>query len=65
MLGLFDPIEDSSYWNISADVVRSEDHVNQAIDATLQSLVLLKNENNTLPFSKSKKTAVIGPLATD
>lgn len=28
MLGLFDPIEDSSYWNISADVVRSEAHVN-------------------------------------
>ncbi|PKQ60323.1 beta-glucosidase [Labilibaculum manganireducens] len=30
-----------------------------------ESIVLLKNENNTLPLAKSKKVAVIGPLAKD
>ncbi len=30
-----------------------------------ESQVLLKNDNNTLPFSPSKKTAVIGPLGDD
>jgi beta-glucosidase len=30
-----------------------------------RSMVLLKNDNNVLPFSPSKKTAVIGPLGND
>lgn len=30
-----------------------------------ESMVLLKNENNTLPFSSAVKIAVIGPLAKD
>ncbi|KIW12745.1 hypothetical protein PV08_07931 [Exophiala spinifera] len=31
--------------------------------AAAESIVLLKNENHVLPFSKSKKTAIIGPNA--
>jgi beta-glucosidase len=36
-----------------------------ARDAAGRSMVLLKNDNNTLPFDPNKKTAVIGPLADD
>jgi beta-glucosidase len=34
-----------------------------AREAALQSMVLLKNDNNTLPLSKPRKLAVIGPNA--
>jgi beta-glucosidase len=34
-----------------------------AEELALQSLVLLKNEKQTLPFAKNKKVALIGPLA--
>jgi beta-glucosidase len=34
-----------------------------AREAAGRSMVLLKNDNNTLPLDPSKKTAVIGPLA--
>ncbi|GAB7006697.1 glycoside hydrolase family 3 N-terminal domain-containing protein [Nocardioides sp. AN3] len=36
-----------------------------ARDAAGKSMVLLKNDNATLPFSASKSTAVIGPLGDD
>ncbi len=32
--------------------------------AALESMVLLKNDNNLLPFPKGKHVAVIGPHAT-
>jgi beta-glucosidase-like glycosyl hydrolase len=65
-LGLFDPIEDQPYWHVSPNVVRSKEHVDMAIDATMQGLVLLQNPGNVLPLdgSAGKTTAVIGPLAT-
>lgn len=45
-------------------VVNCEGHRNLALRAGRESLVLLKNEGNLLPLSKSvKKVAVIGPLA--
>jgi beta-glucosidase len=40
------------------------DHLKQAKEAATQSVVLLKNENQTLPLKENIKTiAVIGPLA--
>src|SRR3954447_15507525 len=41
------------------------DAVEAARKAAGRSMVLLKNDNGTLPFDASKKTAVIGPLAKD
>jgi beta-glucosidase len=41
------------------------DAVKAARDAAGRSMVLLKNENSTLPLKTGKKTAVIGPLGDD
>ncbi|MFW5877970.1 MAG: glycoside hydrolase family 3 C-terminal domain-containing protein, partial [bacterium] len=46
--------------------VCSEENGETALEAARKSIVLLKNENNTLPLSKDlKKIAVIGPNAND
>jgi beta-glucosidase len=42
------------------------DHRHLALESALESIVLLKNDNQTLPLSKNKKTiAVIGPDAAE
>lgn len=41
----------------------SADHLQKAREAAIQSAILLKNENNTLPLNKNLKVAIIGPLA--
>ncbi|NDV60598.1 glycoside hydrolase family 3 C-terminal domain-containing protein [Bacteroides sp. 519] len=65
-LGQFDPQEDVPYAKIPFDVVDSEEHQAIALDVARKSMVLLKNDNNLLPFSKDvKKVAVIGPNADD
>ncbi|MFP4548795.1 MAG: glycoside hydrolase family 3 C-terminal domain-containing protein [Fidelibacterota bacterium] len=64
-LGLFDPAEKVPFSNISADVIRCDEHVALTREAAVKSIVLLKNENNLLPFRKdAKKVYVTGPLAT-
>lgn len=61
-LGMFDPKESVAYANIAYEVVDSKKHQDLALTAAEKSMVLLKNENNTLPLSKKiKKLAVIGP----
>ena len=62
-LGLFDPIDDQPYWHVPKDAVASDAHLALSHEATAQGLVLLKNEHRTLPLSKSRTTAAIGPLA--
>ncbi len=63
-LGMFDPIESVPYANIPYDIVDQDEHRELALDAARKSMVLLKNENQTLPLSKDlKKVAVIGPNA--
>lgn len=64
MLGEFDPDEMNPYTQISEDVICCEKHRSLAFEASKKSIVLLKNENNTLPLNKDKtsKLAVIGPL---
>ncbi len=64
-LGMFDPPEQVPYAQIPLSVVDSSEHRELALDAARQSLVLLKNQNNTLPLNKNTldSIAVIGPNA--
>ncbi|KNA17712.1 hypothetical protein SOVF_077290 [Spinacia oleracea] len=67
-LGLFDgdPRINGSFGKIGPEQVCSEEHQNLALEAAQNSIVLLKNNNNLLPLSKSKTNstlAVIGPNA--
>ena len=65
-LGMFDPPEMVEYAQIPYSVVDSEENQAVALETARKSIVLLKNENNTLPFSKDiGKVAVIGPNAND
>jgi beta-glucosidase len=59
-LGLFDhPFTDPS---LSARVKRSPEHLAVSLESARQSMTLLKNDNHTLPLSKTlKRIAVIGP----
>ena len=63
-LGMFDPDERVAYAQIPYSVVDSEKHQQLSDETARKSMILLKNENNTLPLSKDlKKVAVIGPNA--
>jgi beta-glucosidase len=63
-LGMFDPVEMVKYAQTPASVLESPTHHEHALKMAHQSMVLLKNENNTLPLSKKiKKIAVLGPNA--
>lgn len=63
-LGLFDPDKKVKYAQIPIDVLDSPKHRQLAEEAAKKSIVLLKNSNNLLPFSKEvKSVAVIGPNA--
>jgi beta-glucosidase len=63
-LGLFaDPYRYSNTEREKTTVMKKE-HLDAARDISRKSVVLLKNENQVLPLSKSaKRIAVIGPLA--
>ncbi len=63
-LGMFDPEEVVPYAQIPFSENTSEENTALALEAAQKSIVLLKNDKNTLPFSKNiKKLAVIGPNA--
>ncbi|MGC1548407.1 MAG: glycoside hydrolase family 3 C-terminal domain-containing protein [Rhodanobacter sp.] len=51
------------YASIGADQVDSPAHRQLALQAALESMVLLKNANNTLPLRSHARLAVIGPNA--
>lgn len=61
-LGLFDDPDLNPYNKISPSVVGSEEHKLLALEAARQSIVLLKNNNRTLPLNpkKVKSIAVVG-----
>lgn len=63
-LGMFNH-PDSITWNsLPFEVVRSPKHQKLTLQAARESIVLLKNENKTLPFSRDiRSIAVIGPNA--
>ncbi len=65
-LGMFDPPERVPFSSIGMDQVDSAAHRHLSLEAAEKSIVLLKNENKTLPFtSVPKRIAVIGPTADD
>ena len=65
-LGMFDPAEQVEYAQIPYDVVTSQEHLDLALQTSRESIVLLKNENNTLPLDDNiNSIAVIGPNADD
>ena len=70
--GLFDPIPQQKFMQIPVDVINSTAHWEFVLDSTLQSLVLLRNDENTLPFplpssnnnnNTPLKLAILGPIA--
>ena len=64
-LGMFDKDENVPFADTSYDIVDSKEHRALALKAARESLVLLKNDNQTLPLKKDsiKSIAVIGPNA--
>lgn len=65
-LGMFDPAGQVKFAQIPLSVLESPAHQEHALKMAHQSIVLLKNEQQTLPLSKKlKKIAVLGPNAND
>ncbi len=65
-LGMFDAPERVPYSTIGTDVLECAAHQQHALKMAQQSIVLLKNENRTLPLSKKiKKIALVGPNAVN
>ena len=63
-LGMFDPHSSVPYNSVPFSDNDSAPHASQSLEAARASLVLLKNDHATLPFSPSLKSiAVVGPNA--
>jgi beta-glucosidase len=63
-LGMFDPVERVKYAQTPLSVVESAPHQAHALKMAQESIVLLKNDKNTLPLPKDlKRIAVFGPNA--
>ncbi|HNN71056.1 MAG TPA: glycoside hydrolase family 3 N-terminal domain-containing protein, partial [Ferruginibacter sp.] len=63
-LGMFDPNSMVKYAQAPLSLLEAPAHQAHALKMAQQSIVLLRNENNTLPLKKTiKKIAVIGPNA--
>lgn len=64
-MGLFDNPYKGNIKEVDR-IVHSKEHQALSLQAALESIVLLKNENNLLPLSKElKKIAIIGPNADE
>ncbi len=65
-LGLLNPKGEVPWIEISDEYIEAEPHGALALNTARESLVLLKNERETLPLSKNLKSiTVIGPQAND
>ncbi len=65
-LGLFDDVDKVPFNKIKANVVDSQEHKDLAYQAAVESVVLLKNDNNVLPLSgKENMVYVTGPFANN
>jgi beta-glucosidase len=63
-LGMFDPSAAVPFNAIPFSAVNAAPHRQLALQAARESIVLLKNRNNTLPLKTSiRKIAVVGPTA--
>ncbi|MHC4643212.1 MAG: glycoside hydrolase family 3 C-terminal domain-containing protein [Planctomycetota bacterium] len=65
LLGEFDPPQNVPYNSIPKSKLDCKEHRDLALQIAKESIVLLKNQNNTLPLNqrKIKSIAVIGPNA--
>jgi len=59
-LGLFDNKAEQPYFNYGIDKIDSAEHQQLALEASKQSIVLLKNKG-VLPLKPGKSIAVVGP----
>lgn len=64
-LGLFDNPYRYCDEEKEEKLILCDEHLGIARDAARKSIVLLKNDKQTLPLSKTSKIALIGPLAND
>ena len=65
-LGMFDDDSQVPWASIPMSVVECAKHKAQALEMARKSLVLLKNDHQTLPLAKNlRKVAVVGPNADD
>ncbi len=62
-LGMFDPAEQVPYTRIPMSVVGSKAHRNLAYKAAVESVVLLKNQDDLLPLQNVKSVFITGPNA--
>jgi beta-glucosidase len=63
-LGMFDPPSSFAYGRIPMTEVNSPEHRELSLQAARESMVLLKNENHTLPLKAGlSRIAVVGPTA--
>ena len=60
-VGIFDPVNDQPYTKIGSEALNSSESQAINYEAALQSFVLLKNDNQVLPISKTANIAVVGP----
>ncbi len=64
-LGMFDPPERVPYARIPYEINDCEAHRQLALEVARQSMVLLKNAQDTLPLGDVQRIAVVGPNADD
>lgn len=63
-LGMFDPLSSYDYGRIPASEVNSPEHRQDSLRAARESIVLLKNQDHTLPLKAGiVRIAVVGPTA--
>ena len=63
-LGMFDDPEKNPYNHLSPEIVGCEKHKELALEAARQSIVLLKNQKNTLPLNAKKIKSIVSMLLT-
>jgi beta-glucosidase len=63
-LGMFDPTSEVAYSNIPPSEIDSPVHAALSLEAARASMVLLKNDHDTLPLSKTiRSITIVGPNA--
>jgi len=63
-LGMFDPLSSFPYGRIAGSEVNSPEHRQLSLRAARESIVLLKNQDHTLPLKAGiTRIAVVGPTA--